>query len=371
MLKTEKPALLAALSAVIEAVKANSQNPVMSDVLIEKAGDGISVTGGNLDIEIRSTCDAALTDDFRDFTCPAHRLVDIVKNAPEAAITIELIDEGRQVQVRSGRSKLKLPAMAAADYPKLNVARLQHSVSLSSEILAKALSGVAFAAETSDARPHLCGVHVRPMKEGMDVVATNGRIVAKRMIEAIAFDEDISALPSITIPNKAVRPIENLLSNGDDVEMQFSKQMIVFTVGRTTLTTKLVEGIYPDYRKILPAADSVTSKFSGAALGGAVTRVLIATPDAGYGMSFKFSSASLSLSARDMKAGEGEDEVPIEADGEITTGFNGRFVLSALAHLDEDKLELTVGQDAAPARLRAHGDEHNYIILMPTRVRAA
>lgn len=371
MLKVEKSALLAALSAAIDAVKTNSANPVMSDFLIERSQDGIFVTGGNMDIEIRSTCVATPSDDFRDFTCPAHRLFEIAKNAPEAAIAVELVEDGRQVQIRSGRSKLKLPAMSASDYPKLNVARLPHSVGMSSEVFAKAISGVAFAAETSDTRPHLCGVHIRPLKEGMDVVATNGRIVAKRMIDAIAFDDDISGLPAITIPNKAVRFVENLLSAGDDVEMQFSSQMIVFTVGTTMLTTKLVEGIYPDYPKIVPAPGSITSKISGSALSGAVTRVLIATPDAAYGMSFDFSKERLSLSARDMKAGEAEDEIQIEATGEIATGFNGRFVLSAIAHMDDDKLELIVGKEAAPAMIRHQGEEKNYIILMPTRVRAA
>lgn len=369
MLKTEKPALLAALSAVIDAVKANHKNPVLSDFLIERAGDGIAVTGGNLSIEIRSTCAATLDDAFTGFTCPAHRMLDIVKNAPEATIAIEMIGND-QVQIRSGRSKLKLPAMPASDYPKLSASKLPHSVALSSELLAKALSGVAFAAETAVARAHLCGVHVRPMKEGMDLVATSGLILAKRMIQALAFDEDISNLPAITIPNEAIRSIGGLLASGDDVEISFSTQTAVFVVGSTMLTTKLVEGNFPDYRRILPAAESVTAKFNASELDGAVKRVMIATPDSGYGMSFKFSPEAVALSARDNKAGEGEDEVAIEANGEITTGFNGKFVTSAIDHLDEEKLELIVGKDAAPAMIRRMGDDHNYIILMPTRVRA-
>jgi DNA polymerase-3 subunit beta len=370
MLKTEKTALLSALNAVIGAVKANHANPIMSDFLIEQDGDGILVTGGNLSIEIRSRCEAKVEEDFQDFTCPAHRLLEIVKNAPEAQINIDLIDNGLQVQIRSGRSRLKLPAMPGSDYPKLNAGSANHTIGLSAELLAKAIKGVAFATETSPSRPYLCGVHLRPVDEGMDVVGTDGRIVAKRTIQSIAFDQDIASLPAITIPNESIKTIDALLSGGDDVELMISKQMVTLSVGSTVLLTKLVEGNYPEYRRIKPADDAILAKFSAAALEGAVNRVLIATPDAAYGISFNFTKDTLSLSARDMKAGEGEDEVPIEATGEIVSGFNGKFIDSALAHLDGDKAELLVGKDAAPALLRCQGDEHNYFILMPTRVRA-
>lgn len=369
MLKTEKAALLAAMNVVIDAVKQKASVPVLSDVLVEPVKGGIALTGGNASIEIRSECDAE-AQAFDAFTCPAHRLLAIVKAAPDTRLTMEIVEDGRQVQIRSGKSRLKLPIMRGVDYPRLDAGKVQHTLSLNAASLAKAIDGVAFAAETSADRPYLCGVYVHADEKGMNLVATNGRILAKRSLPAIEFDQDITSIPGIIVPNETIGPISKILASGEDVSLELSKDKLMVTVGRTRLITKLVDGAYPDYRRILPSENGIVAGFSAAALSGAVGRVLIATPDAGFGMSFDFTADRLALSARDAKAGEGEDEIAVTATGDLTTGFNGRFVDQALSHLDSDEAELKIGLDAAPALLRCRGDDHNYIILMPTKVRA-
>ncbi len=370
MLKTEKAALLAALNVVNDAVKAKNTIPILADVLIEKDGAGITLTGGNLSMEIRSHCAAEVDGDFPSFTCPAARLLAIVKAAPDTRITIEVVEGGQQVQIRSGKSRLKLPAMKGPDYPKLDVGKVEHTASLNASSMQKAIDGVAFAAETAADRPYLCGVYLHADAKGMHLVATNGRVLAKRTLPAIEFDQDVSTIPGIIVPNEAIGPITKILGSGEDAEIQISKEKLVVAVGKVRMITKLIDGTFPDYVRIMPAKESITAGFSAQALASAVNRVIIATPDAGFGMSFDFTADRLALAARDAKAGEGEDEIAVTSSGDLVTGFNGRFVDQALSHLDGDDAELKIGKDAAPALLRRKGDEDNYIILMPTKVRA-
>ena len=370
MLKTEKAALLAALNVVNDAVKSKNTVPILSDVLIEKDGDGIMLTGGNLSMEIRSHCEAEVTGDLPAFTCPSSRLLAIVKAAPDTRITIELVEDGRQALIRSGKSRLKLPAMNGNDYPKLDAGKVTHTASLNASTMQKAIEGVAFAAETAADRPYLCGVYLHGDAKGMHLVATNGRVLAKRTLPAIEFDQDVSAIPGIIVPNEAISPITKILGSGEDAELQVSSEKLVIAVGRVRLITKLIDGTFPDYVLIMPSKDSIVAGFSAQARASAVNRVIIATPDAGFGMSFDFTADRLALVARDAKAGEGEDEIAVTSSGDLVTGFNGRFVDQALSHLDGDEAEIKVGKDAAPAMIRRKGDDQNYIILMPTKVRA-
>ncbi|SMD18633.1 DNA polymerase III subunit beta [Rhizobium sp. RU36D] len=369
MLKLEKPALLAALAVVLDVVKGKNTIPILSNVLIERDGQEIAISGGNLSMDIRTRCAAELGSDFHDFTVPAHQFAQIVRNAAEDRILIDDAPESGQIVVRSGRSRLKLPTIATNAFPKLPLPTSPKTISLSSDVLDKAIKAVAFAADNDSTRPYLCGVYFYPCDDGLVLAATDGKKFSKRLIRSISLDDDVSGLPAIIIPNEAIGPIRKLLSTGEDVEIIHDAAKVMVEVGGTRLISKLVEGTFIDYERFQPPASSVTMTVSAAALTGAIARVLVATPKAEYGMNFAVTSDTLSLSARDIASGEGEDEIAVMASGSVTTGFNGAMLDECIDHVDGDEIEMIVSDGMAPAKIRTPGSLDDYMILMPTRTR--
>lgn len=373
MFVTEKPALAEALAVVRDVVKAKNKVPILDNVLIERDGDRLTALSSNLSIEIRTRFAATVGEEFIPFTCPAHVFAEIIRNAPEERIAVNAIEQAgvmAQVQIKSGRSRLKLPVLPASDFPKLDAGSLPHELSLNATTLQKALRAVEYAAETNAAKYYLCGVRFEPDDDGVSLVATNGMRLEKRLIAATEFDQDdFDGMRAVIIPSESVDKIVKLLEGADTAVVQWSSDRMRVTAGETTLTTKLIDGEYPAWRRITPAEDSLVSRFSGKALGDAIQRLLAVTPDAGNGVAFRFSAETLSLRSRDINAGEGEDEIDVETSGEIQTGYHGRHLREAIAHYDGDNFEMQISAGASPTLLRLVGQESGYTILMPMQVK--
>lgn len=373
MFVTEKPALADALAIVRDVVKSKNKFPILDNVLIEQSGDRLTARASNLTLEICTQFAATIGEDFLPYTCPAHIFADIVRNAPEDRIAINAIDQAgtmAAIQIKSGRSRLKLPVLPASDFPKLDAGSLPHELSLNASTLAKALRAVEYAAETNAAKYYLCGVRLEPCADGLVLVATDGKRLEKRTIPAIDFDQDdLSSMPAITVPSETVAKIVKLLDGIDTVVVEWSRERIRVTAGETTMTSKLVDGEFPAWRRIEPQPDSLVSRFSGKALSDAMQRLLTVTPDAGNGIAFDFGAEVISLRSRDIAVGEGEDEIAAETNGEIRTGYHGRHLREAIAHYEGDNFELLVSQGALPSLLRIAGNVSDYTVLMPMQVK--
>ncbi len=373
MFVTEKPALAEALAVVRDVVKSKNKVPILDNVLIERDGERLTALSSNLAIEIRTRFAATVGEEFIPFTCPAHIFADIVRNAPEDRIAVNAVEQAgvmAQILIKSGRSRLKLPVLPASDFPKLDAGNLPHELSLNAVTLQKALRAVEYAAETNPAKFYLCGVRFEPDDEGVSLVATNGVRLERRLIAANDFDQDdFSGMRAVIIPSESVDRIIKLLDGADTAIVQWSGDRMRVTAGETTLTTKLIDGEYPAWRRIAPEKDSLVSRFSGKSLGDAIQRLLTVTPDAGNGVAFRFTPETLSLRSRDINVGEGEDEITVETNGEIQTGYHGRHLREAIAHYDGDNFEMLIGPGAAPTLLRIAGHEAAYTILMPMQVK--
>lgn len=369
MLKTEKAALSAALSSVSPIIKAGAKIPVLANVLIERDGDRLLARGSNLNMEISSRFDAVVDDSFQPFTCSEQRLSSFVANAPDASIRVEPVyagDKLASIILRSGRSRLTLPILPAETFPKLDAGKLPHQLSMGTESFARGLNAVSFAADTNEARYYLCGVYLETKPSGLDFTATDGHKVARRLISDIEIDEIPAGAPAVIIPNESISPILKVLGNGEDVVIDLSKEKIRVAVAGVTLISKLIEGNYPDLSRLPVDPEAVPVRFSGKLMSDAIERVMLATPDATIGVKFEFGPERIVLSGRSLDSA-GDDEITCEAEGEIVTGFNGTNVRKALEHLDGDDMEMLVAHEAIGSRLRARGDEHNFIVLMPMK----
>lgn len=375
MFKTEKAALSEALSAIKSVVKAKAKIPIHSNVLIDRDGDRLMARGGNITLEISVPFAATIADNFAPFTVDAHRFADIVSGAPDDAIAVDAVaqDGGlANIQIKSGRSRLRLPVLPASDFPKLDAGSIHHSVSIDADVLRKHLDAARYAVETDVTRFYLCGVFFEPTADGLVLVATDGKRLVRRLIPMTDIDEeDISAIRPVIVPTEAVDRLAKLLAAGDRVQIDLSTQMVRFAAGGRTLVSKLVDGAFPAYRQIRPSDNSALSRFSGAMVAGAIGRLLTVSSSEDNGILFSFRPDAIALMARDVTAGEGEDEVSAETDQDVTIGFHGRHFREAIDHIEGDGIELLVagGEKAFPTLMRGAGDEQNYTILMPVRVK--
>jgi DNA polymerase-3 subunit beta len=367
MFVTEKPAIFAALSIARDAVDSKSKIPLLTHVLFDRDGDRMSITGTNLDQEICARFDAEIDRSFEAFACPTQQLVDVIKALSDGLdIRFEAILVGGRfdnIRIRAGSFQTKLPILDAKNFPVLPPTDLPHQMSLNAPAFAKALKTVAFAAETNEQRPAYCGVRLDAEEEGLSVVATNLNRLARRFLPAIEFDQDLAGIPAITIPNSAVQAIVRLLDRQEDVTIDLSSERIRVASGDVVLTSKLIDDKFLAYKGLRPNPKSVTAKLSAQSLSAALARVLSVNSDKMSGVVFDFGTNRLSLNSRSDANGEADDEIAIECSGEIRQGYNGRFVMAALEHMDRDEIEISIGDQRNPAFIQSVGDDRTVMMI--------
>ncbi|MGM4909153.1 DNA polymerase III subunit beta [Rhizobium sp. 768_B6_N1_8] len=367
MFVTEKPAIFAALSIAKDAVDGKSKIPLLTHVLFDRDGDRMTITGTDLNQEICARFDAEIGRDFEAFACPAQLLVDVIKALSDGLdIRFEAVrSAGRfnDIRIRAGSFQTKLPILDAKDFPVLPQTELPFQMSLNAPAFAKALKTVAFAAETNEQRPANCGVRLDPDEDGLSVVATNTNRLARRFLPAIEFDDDLAGIPAVTVPNAAVQAIVRLLDKQEDVTIDLSTHCIRVSSGDVVLTSKLIDERFLAYKGLRPSPNAVTATLSAQALSAALARVLAVNSDKMSGVVFDFGVNRLVLNSRDDANGEADDEIAISCSGEIRQGYNGRFVIAALEHLDRDEIEISIGDARNPAFIRSVGDDRTVMMI--------
>lgn len=374
MFKTDKSALGAALLAATEVVKATGTIPILQNVLIERDGDYLVATGGSQDVEITARCQAAFADTFRPFTVSAARFKEIVLAAPENSVAVEAADDDLlAIIVKSGRSRLKLPTQPAIAYHKLKSGDLQHQLTISAETLVAALDGVAYAADTDiKTRAYLCGVFFDGEAEGLSLVATDGKRIERRLIPANDFDEGseaVAAMPKVIVGSETVARIIKILKDVEEATLQVSAERIQLRAGDVVLTSKLVEGVYPTWRRLVPARNPEPYLLPVRQLIDAIGRVMIVNNDGGNGMRITFADQTMSLEARDLQGGDAREDMPLEFARSLIIGFHGRQLRDLLKHLKGDTAELHITGPMEPTLIHPVGDTANLCILIPMAVK--
>jgi DNA polymerase-3 subunit beta len=365
-----REALLPALGLVTKAVERRSNIPILQNVLIETAKDGLTIVGSDLDTEIRAGV-AARSAEGAGFTVNATTLHDAVRKLPDG-VEIGLAIEPNAVVVTGGRAKFRLQTLPAADFPAMTTGDLPHAFTLPAATLARMIDAVDFAISTEETRYYLNGIHWHADGDQLACVATDGHRLARLRIDLAA-----TALPGIIIPRRAVGLIRSLIGDkpaGDiDIKLSDSKIMFADATGRTLLS-KLIDGTFPDYRRVIPSNNGNAFVIGRAALTAALDRVM--TMATGRGSAVKLSFAAdggpLTLAASNPDSGSATDEVAIDScDGQtVEIGFNGRYALDMLAALTADKVRFRLGSPGDPAIAEpvSEDGEQPLFVLMPMRV---
>ena len=360
--RCEREALAEALSTAGRAATGRTGAlPVLSGLRLELAGDQLSITGTDLDLTIQLTL-AVGGDGDGGVVLPARLATDIVRSM--GAGTVEVIVEGDDVNISGGRSQFSVRPLSLDDYPKLATPSAS-SVTLPSAAVGEALRQVVRAASTDEARPILTGVLLTAENGGLRMVATDSYRLAVR---DLADHEVLGADQKVLVPGRALNELQRLVGGGDELTMRLGDRDATFEVGGTRLSTRLIEGEFPNYRQLIPASHPNTLTVAREPLLEAIRRVKILAKDA-TPVRLQMGGDTLRLTAITQDVGNASEELDAGYEGaDLTVAFNPEYLASGVEACTADEITLSTLDSLKPAVVRGVGSDDYLYLLMPVRV---
>ncbi|TXM67597.1 DNA polymerase III subunit beta [Methylobacterium sp. WL103] len=367
----ERAALLRSLGHVHRVVERRNTIPILSNVLLRATDGGLQLRATDLDIEVTETVPADVSDPGAT-TVPAHVIYDIVRKLPEGAqVSLETGGESGQMTIRSGRSRFALGALPEGDFPDLAAGELPHSFHIAASDLKRLIEKTQFAISTEETRYYLNGIYLHTIEsEGLKLraVATDGHRLARVEIDA---PEGSAGMPGIIVPRKAVAEIQKLVDDGGDsvaINLSPAKIRLRFASG-VTLISKLIDGTFPDYQRVIPAGNDKRLTVERDAFARAVDRVSTISSERGRAVKLGLQEGRLSLSVNNPDSGSATEELDVdyEAAG-LDIGFNARYLLDITGQLEGDTALFKLADPGSPTLIQDREGASALYVLMPMRV---
>ena len=365
--------LLRELTATQGVVERKTTIPILSNYLFEAAGDKLSLTATDLDLSLRTSCNAKVKKEGA-CTIPARKLHDYVKLLPDADITIRLL-ENHWVSIRCGRSNTKMVGMARSNFPTLPVFPSAGAIKLPAAVLRSMIAKTGFAIANEESRYTLNGALMVLKPESITMVATDGHRLAhiERAGEKL---EGVSGEMKTLIPKKAMDELKSLLdSHGENgaetIDFAKDESTLFFRVGPRLLTSRQLTGQFPNYEAVLPKDISKSIALHGEELGAAIARVAQFADERSRAVKLRLEKGELKISASSTETGDSEDSLEVAYDGEpIQIGFNAQYLIDFIKATgsSEVKLELKDAQSAGQLRPLESEDYKYRYIVMPMRI---
>jgi DNA polymerase-3 subunit beta len=367
----ERSLLIRALGHVQSVVERRNTIPILSNVLLQAEGGTLILTATDLDIEIMESAPADVAAKGAA-TASALMLHDIVRKLPDGAqIRLALMrDEGR-LQITAGRYEGSLAVLPDEDFPTLATDDDAVRFSISAQDLARLFGKARFAMSQEETRYYLNGVYIHPYTEGnarlLRAAATDGHRLARLDAPLPAGAE---AAPSVIVPRKAVAELGRLLSDADGtVEVAVSSSKIRFDFGACRLTSKLIDGAFPDYERVIPKSNPNTLRVETADFAQAVDRVSTVAADRTRSIKLALDNDRLRLAVNNPEAGSAFEELSADYAGDpIEVGFNARYLLEIAQQIDGETITLRLADPSSPTVVVDEEDERALFVLMPLRV---
>ncbi len=367
----ERSALLKSLGHVHRVVERRNTIPILSNVLISAENGQLALKATDLDLEISGSV-AADVAQAGATTVPAHTLYEIVRKLADGAqVTLEISGDAGQMLIRSGRSRFNLQALSEGDFPKLSAGDLTHHFTLGAADLKKLIEKTQFAISNEETRYYLNGIYLHTLDVGgktmLRAVATDGHRLARVELAAPA---GASGMPGIILPKKAVAEIQKLIEAPDsEVFVELSTTKARFTFGAVVLTTKLIDGTFPDYGRVIPANNEKRLIVDRASFRAAVDRVATISSERGRAVKLSLGDGKLVLSVTNPESGSAMEEVEVDYDAApIDIGFNARYLLDISDQLEGDTALLKLSDAASPTIVLDREGAAALYVLMPMRV---
>ncbi len=362
----ERATLLKSLGHVQSVVERRNTIPILSNVLIEAREDGsIRLMATDLDLQVDESVPANVSQPGAT-TLSAHTLFDIVRKLPEGS-QVELSAAEGKMQVNAGRARFSLSTLPRDDFPVIAEGDLPTRFELPAATLRQIIEKTRFAISSEETRYYLMGIFLHVIDDQMRAAATDGHRLAR---VTVAKPDGADGMPDVIIPRKAVQELYRLLEELEGtVEISLSPTKVRFGLGSAVLTSKLIDGTFPDYNRVIPTANDKLLKLDPKSFSAGVDRVSTIASEKTRAVKMSVDRDKVTLSVTSPENGLATEEVPADygSDG-IEIGFNARYLLDILGEIDGDTVEVHLADAAAPTLLRENDKSNALYVLMPMRV---
>lgn len=361
----QREQLLKPLQLVTGVVERRQTLPVLANLLVKATANRLEFTGTDLEVELVVTCDAAIEQEG-EATIPARKLADIWRSLGEGA-EVSVVVDGDRATVRAGRSRFSLATLPAAEFPQVPSGEADVSLEVGRGDLGRLIDDVSFAMAQQDVRYFLNGMLLEVTDSHIRTVATDGHRLAMSTADGtFAVTNRVQAI----VPRKGVLELGRLLDNDSEtVTLQLGDNHLKVQAGDYTLTTKLVDGQFPDYEKVIPSDASRHLEGDRNTLRQAFQRASILSNEKYRGVRLVIDNEQLTIQANNPEQEEAEEIVPIEFSGDqLEIGFNVSYLLDVLGVLESEDVKLSVSDANSSALIEGKGNDNAVYVVMPMRL---
>ena len=358
-----REALLKPLQAVIGVVERRQTMPILSNVLMIARDGQLSVTATDLEVELVAQADVD-TESGGEITVSGRKLLDICRALPEGT-DINISVSGEKLGVRAGRSKFSLATLPAAEFPVVEDIKAGQSLSVSQETLGRLIEKTHFSMAQQDVRYYLNGMLLETSSGHLRAVATDGHRLALSQAELDGkLDEQ-----QVIVPRKGVLELQRLMTGDGELNIEFGANHIRIQLDGIRFTSKLIDGRFPEYERVIPQESSNELKADRGAFKSALQRTAILSNEKYRGIRLVIRDSGVILQAHNPEQEEAEEELEVEYSGEdIEIGFNVNYLLDALGAVDGDDVTLSVQDSNSSCLIRQPGKDDCTFVVMPMRL---
>ncbi len=365
-LTIDRVSLLRPLGHVQSVVERRNTIPILANVVLRAEDGQLSLTATDMDMDIATEVGCAVVTSGT-VTTSAHMLYDIARKLPDGA-EVELTVADGHVNINAGRSSFRLPTLPVEDFPAISSNDLPVNFTLTAADLRDLVDTTRFAISNEETRYYLNGIYLHKAEDGnLCAVATDGhRLALTRQL----LPPGASQMPSVILPRKAVSELRKLLDDHDgDVSIGLSETRAKFGFGAVRLTSKLIDGTFPDYTRVIPGGNDRIMQVDASSFSAAVDRVSTISSEKSRSVKMGLKAGLLTLSASNTDASSAMEELEVSYNGpEMDIGFNARYLLDIAGQVNNDIVEFALADQGSPSLVRAPGDDASLFVLMPMRV---
>ena len=366
LIKTQRDTLLAPLQSVSGIVERRHTLPILSNVLLEKKGDRLTLLATDIEIQITTTTQGAGGDGDGAVTVGARKLQEILRSLPDTT-EVSLLLEDKRLQVRGGKSRFSLQTLPADDFPRMTISEGEtKQFSISQKAFRQLLAKTQYAMAAQDVRYYLNGLLLLVEGTELRAVATDGHRLA---FASVAIETELPRQEMI-LPRKTVLELNRLLVDTDDaLNITLTSNQVRFAFGSVVLVSKLIDGKFPDYERVVPATLKNHMKVGRQTLMQAMQRAAILTNEKFRGVRVVLGDNSLKLIAANAEQEEAQEEIEVDYNGDIIdVGFNVGYLLDVLNNVHADEIQWSFNDANSSALITLPGNEKFKYVVMPMRI---
>ena len=369
LVKTSRDNLLRPLQIVSGIVERRHTLPILANLLIRKSGANVSFLSTDIEIQITTHAECGAANDDVATTAAARKLLDILRAMPDGDVALSLSD--KRMTVQSGKSRFALQTLAAEEFPTVAEAtEFNASVTLAQKTFKHLLAMVHFAMAQQDIRYYLNGMLLVVDGKKLMAVATDGHRLAYCAVELEQEATGAGARQEVIIPRKTILELQRLLEDNDDpVQVQLAANQVKFTFANVELISKLVEGKFPDFQRVIPKGYKNAFAIDRIKLQQALQRTAILTTDKFKGVRCILDTHTLKISSTNADQEEAQEELELDYSGDaLDIGFNVTYLLDVLGNLKSEQVQVSLGDSNSSALITVPEDDNFKYVVMPMRI---